>query len=430
VSRARFAAAFLYTCAAVAAAIWFLRDAFVPRLLGALKSGGGDCVINWLGARAWEKHLDIYSPAGLKWAGLSTFGHPPTTPLWYLPFTPYDIFDLTQLFGHFLIFMLLIHLVLVASELRVPMVLPTSLVAWALVMDTQWWVYHVTMLQLSEPIAFLYVLAWICLRRDHEIGSGILLGLACSMKVYAGLLVLMLLVGRRWRGVAAAVVVYLAFVVAATWGFGRACWREYLPMMRESQEAWVGRANNASLQGIMVRAWPTSWMTGHWVPKAMLAAMLLSALIIAGLLWLSRRDLTARVTGRGDEAIDLPFALFSVASVWLNPVAWEHYNVTLLLPMAVALFAVWRQPGRARIAWIAVVTGALLLIAYFLSINMLDKSNAKNGAEARRLVTANWLPWPMMLALLGALIWRRRRLVAGDAPVRATVSAAASARPA
>ena len=306
------------------------------------------------------------------------------------------------------------------------MVLPTALVGWALVMDTQWWVYHVTMIQLSEPIALLYVLAWICLRRDHDIASGILLGLACSMKVYAGLLVLLLLVGRRWRGVAAAVVVYLAFVVAATRGFGRACWREYLPMMRESQEAWVGRPNNASLQGIMVHAWPRSWMTGHWVPKAMLAAVLLSALIIVGLVWLSRRDIAARVTGRGDEAVDLPFALFSVASVWLNPVAWEHYNVTLLAPMAVALFAVWRQPGRARIAWIAGVTGALALIAYLLSINMLDKTNAKTAAEARRLVTANWLPWPMMLALLAALIWRRQRLLAGGA----IVSAAASARPA
>ncbi|HEY1585151.1 MAG TPA: glycosyltransferase family 87 protein, partial [Polyangia bacterium] len=362
------------------------------------------------GARAWEKHLDIYSPAGLKWAGLSTFGHPPTTPLWYLPFTPYDIFDLTQLFGHFLIFMLLIHLVLVASELRVPMVLPTALLSWALVMDTQWWVYHVTMIQLSEPIAFLYVLAWICLRRDHEIASGILLGLACSMKVYAGLLVLLLLVGKRWRGVAAAVVVYLGFVIAATWGFGSACWREYLPMMRDSQEAWVGRANNASLQGIMVRAWPTSWMTGHWVPKAMLAAMLLSALIIVGLLWLSRRDLAARVTGRGDEAIDLPFALFSVASVWLNPVAWEHYNATLPFPLAVAFFAVWRQQGRARILWIVGINAMLLFVAWLLSIDMYEKTHAATPAAQRWFITANWLPWPLTMTALGLLFWRRSRL--------------------
>ena len=415
--RTRFAASFAYACAAVAASIWFLRDAFVPRLVGALKSGGGDCVINWLGARAWRMHLDIFSPAGLKWAGLSVFGHPPTTPLWYLPFTPYDIFDLTQIYGHLLLLMLFIHLVLVAAELRAPMPLVSALLAYALVMDTQWWVYHVTMLQLSEPIAFLYVLAWLCLRRDHDVAAGILLGLACSMKLYAGLVVLLLLVGRRWRGVIAACAVYLGFVVAATWRFGWACWREYLPMLRATQQQVVGSPHNASLQGIVVRAWPVAWSHGPWIPRAMLVASLLSIAIAAVMVWGARRPMArpARFAGI-DEGVDLPFALFSVASVWLNPVAWEHYDATLLFPLAVALFAVWRQPGRARLQWIGAGTALVLFVAWLLSINMYEKNNhAASAATLRWYVTANWLPWPLLLALLGALMWRRGRLSAAAA---------------
>lgn len=421
--RTRFAVAFAYTCAAVAASFWFLRDAFVPRLVDALRSGGGDCVINWLGARAWLEHRDIFSAEGLKWAGLSVFGHPPTTPLWYLPFTRFDIFGLTQLYGHLLLFMLLIHLLLVASELRAPAPLATALVAWALVMDAQWWVYHVTMLQLSEPIAFLYVLAWLCLRRNHEVATGIILGLACSMKPYAALLVLLLLVGKRWRGALAAAVVFLGFAIAATWGFGRACWREYLPMMRDTQHHWVGKPSNASLQGIVVRAWPGAWMHGDWVTTAMLVGSLLSVAIMVGLLWVSRRAIAARPVGDGiDEEVDLPFALLSVALVWLNPVVWEHYNVTLLTPIAIALFAVWRQPGRARVAWIAGVTALLVFVAYLLSIDMYEKNHAATPAGARWYVTANWLPWPITLAVLAALLWRRRSLSAAAGGRRAAAA--------
>ncbi|MGZ3439171.1 MAG: glycosyltransferase family 87 protein [Polyangia bacterium] len=415
--RTRFAAAFAYCCAAVAASVWFLREAFAPSIIGALKSGGGDCVINWLGARAWRKNLDIFSPEGLKWAGLSAFGHAPTTPLWYLPFTPYDIYDLTQIFGHFLIFILLIHMVLVAAELRAPVPLATGLVAFALVMDAQWWVYHVTMIQLSEPIAFLYVLAWICLRRDHEIASGLLIGLACTMKAYAGLLLLLLAVGRRWKGVAAGVAVFAAFFVAASWGFGLACWREYLKMLREIQQQVVGRAHNASLDGILVRAWPARWSHGAWVPRAMLVGTLLSILIIGVMAWAARKPMARKPKLTGiDDAVDLPFALFTVASVWLNPVAWEHYNATLLFPVAVAVFAVWRQRGPARVAWIGATTALVLFVAWLLSINMYSQADATTAAAKRWYEIANWLPWPIMLGLLGALMWRADRLSAAAEP--------------
>ncbi|MGZ3427722.1 MAG: hypothetical protein ACXVCV_13785, partial [Polyangia bacterium] len=122
--------------------------------------------------------------------------------------------------------------------------------------------------------------------------------------------------------------------------------------------------------------------------------------------------------GAINEEVDLPFAIFSVASVWLNPVAWEHYNVTLLFPLALAGFAVWRRGRPRRLAdagWTAAVTALLLFVAWLLSIDMYEKNHAATEAATRWYVTANWLPWPITLAVLGALLWRQRRISAAAA---------------
>src|SRR5215472_463103 len=98
-----FAARCTFAVACAVAAIWLLRDAVADRLARALSAGTGDCVVNWLGARAFERGIDPYSPSGLAWAGLPALGHPPTTPLWYLPFTAYGIVQLNQVFGQLLL---------------------------------------------------------------------------------------------------------------------------------------------------------------------------------------------------------------------------------------------------------------------------------------------------------------------------------------
>jgi hypothetical protein len=155
----------------VVISVRFLREAIVEKLGWALKQGGGDCVMNWLGARAFDRGINPYSAAGLRWAGQSTFGHPPPTVLWFLPFTSYDVFELKQALGTLLILLLLVHFILLAKELRAPVPIVTALLGYALVSDTTWWRYHVNMMQLSLPIAFLYLLAWIFLRRNHELAS-------------------------------------------------------------------------------------------------------------------------------------------------------------------------------------------------------------------------------------------------------------------
>ncbi|MCU1278800.1 MAG: hypothetical protein JWM53_2346, partial [bacterium] len=237
--RTRFTAAVICGFAGVAAAFFLLRDALANKLAAAMHTGTGDCIINWLGARAWQRGIDVYSPAGLRWANLASFGHPPTTPLWYLPFTGYGIFELNLLYGQLLMLMLLVHFILLARELRGPLPLVTALLGFALVSDTSWWAYHVAMIQISEPIALCYVLAWLFLRRERDLLAGVMIGLALSLKLYAGLLVLMLLFARRWRAAAAATAVYLAFAVAATARFGFGCWREFVKMLPATQSHWT-----------------------------------------------------------------------------------------------------------------------------------------------------------------------------------------------
>lgn len=409
-ARSRFAAACAWGAFAAVASIALVIDAVAHKLVWALKQGNGDCVINWLGARAFMRGIDPYSPAGLKWAGLPSFGHPPTTPLWYLPFVSFGIYDLNQVFGHLLLVLLLVHFVLLAAEVRAPVALATAVLGYALVSDTTWWADHVHMIQISLPIAFLYLVAWVFLRRGHEVACGVVIGLALTLKLYAGLVVIMLLVGRRWRGAIAAAAVYLVAAAVATWRFGVGCWREYFAMLPATQNQWTAHIRNASLQGIVLRWWyPACGPRGHTLPVATALATLLSVAIVVALALGTRRALTPKASPPPVDAdVDLPFAMFALASAWLNPVVWEHYDVTLIQPMAVALLAAWRLGGRGRTAWAAGVSAVLVVVALLLSIDMYAKGHAGSHAMLHAYEVANWLPWPLTLAACAAVFWRQR----------------------
>jgi hypothetical protein len=406
--RGRFVLACAWGVVAVVIAVWRLRDAIFGKLAWALHQGDGDCIVNWLAARAFVRGLDPYSSDGLRWAGLSSLGHPPTTALWYLPFTDYGVFDLTMVVGVLLILLLLVHFVLLAAELRAPVPIATALLGYALVMDTSWWRDHVRMIQVSEPIAFAYLVAWIFWRRNHEIACGVAIGVAMTLKPYAGLMLLMLLWGRRWSGALAAVATYAVAALVVTARFGLACWREFLVMLPATQAYWTAHVRNASLQGIIARGF--SGAAPPSLGKVALLTALVSMALVAAIAWLTRGALARkRPAPPIDDAIDLPFALFAVASAWLNPVVWEHYDVTLIQPMGVALFAAWRGRARAWPAWAVAATATLVAVALLLSIDM----SLKLHTRGRFYEVANWLEWPLVLGLLAALHGRRKVAVAG-----------------
>lgn len=412
-ARTQFVLEGIYAAAAVILSVRLLREAIPGKLVWALKQGSGDGVMDWLGARAFDRGIDPYSAGGLRWMGLPTFGHPPASVLWFLPFTGYDVFELKQVVGHLLLLMLLVHLLLLARELRAPVAIATALLAFALVCNLTWWRTELNMIQFSLPIALLYLIAWILLRRGHELTSALMIGLAMTMKPYAAVILLLFVVARRWRGVLVAVAVYLAAAAAVTVRFGAIAWRQYAALLPPIQQAWTARIENASIQGIVLRWWwPACGAAGPLLPKATLIASLLSLAIIVAITWQSRRSLSPKPdTLAVDESVDLPFALFVVASIWCNPYVWEHYDVTLLQPLGIALFAAWRLRGPRERLYRILALALLLAIALLLSIDSHGKNDPRH-LWLHLYEVANWLPWPLTLATCSLLLWRQRLMPA------------------
>lgn len=398
--------AWRWACGALAAYVFL---AVLPTLEQGLHTRPGDGAVDWLGARAWLAHVNVYSPEGLKMYGLSPYGfaHPPTAPFWLLPYAKWDVDQLGTMMGWTTVFLLVFHAVITVRELALPGGVALSALGVALVMHTSWFANDLAMAQVSEPIAFLYLLAWISLRRGNDMAAGIAVGLACTFKPFAGVLWLFLLALRRWRAAIVAVVAWLGVAAMMTSRFGLAAWLQWNAFNKATAVVWLGHLRNATLPGLVLRAFFPICRSGTHAPT--LAATLVAA---TGGIAILALCLVRTIRARSLEQHDLLFAAWSAASVFVNPVAWEHYAFVLLLPIAL-LAAAGLRPDRARSAR-AVAMAAAMASSLLLSIDMHEKGAAlrtwASGGMAHLrlhwLEAANWLPWALVLFAALYVVWR------------------------
>jgi hypothetical protein len=278
---------------------------------------------------------------------------------------------------------------------------------------------HLHVVQLSELIAFLLALGWYHLRKGRDVLAGVMVGLAMTLKFYPGVVVFLLLANRRYRAVAGAAVAWLAVAVPITVRLGISSWKMFLDQTKPYTVYWMSHIRNASIQGIMQR---THWRTclyppAHrvpWPPGEVIAAVL-SASLIAVVWWSTRRTLARRA------AVDMPYAMFTLASLITGPYMWEHYNVTLVLPFVLAIFALKRAHQHGLSGWwILAGAAALSVVVAALSLNIATKNQLWDGysraptpmghVTLHVVEVANWISTPLLLLLLGLLVrWSVRR---------------------
>ncbi|MDZ7732260.1 MAG: glycosyltransferase family 87 protein [Acidimicrobiia bacterium] len=216
-----------------------------------------------------------------------------------------------------------------------------------------WWFpleLHLRFGQWSILLFALVVAAWIGLRRDRDRLAGLALGAAVLVKLFPALLLLVVLVQRRFRALRWAVSAVVAGVVAA-WVWRPTASSTFVTDVVVDNS---GRSNlafgNASVRSFVSKLFeggpfiePVVDAPGLVVP--------LSFLAIGGVLALTGYVLWA------SSDLDLRFATVVVAMLALSPVTWVHAWVLLLLPLLVLA----RRPVLRRAPLLAV--GLALTVA-------------------------------------------------------------------
>jgi hypothetical protein len=253
--------------------------------------------------------------------------------------------------------------------------------------------------QINLLLAALIVGAWYSLRRGHLVAGGILVGMATGLKFYPGLLLVYFLLRHRSAVVSGCITlaVLLAFSVALT---GWHTYTEYFETLPGLTRRYGGHGQNLSLLGVLARS-----ANGQeaLVPLVRPVFLTIAAAIVVFSSWLvvrRREQTSARAT------LDVEFALFVALMPLLSPLAWDHYLVILLVPLAV----LGRMVTEAGPSWIRLL-GLLALLAV-LALDM-----TSFGALRRSLDTSShwfWLNWltfgPTTVALIVLSAWLMKYL--------------------
>jgi alpha-1,2-mannosyltransferase len=232
---------------------------------------------------------------------------------------------------------------------------------------------HVTWGQLQLPLLLLLTLAWLCLRRERPAAAGVLIGLTIALKLFPLLLLLPLLMQRRWRCVAAALgtsalVLGLSFAVVG-WDQTVFYVTKVLPEVSSQKELYDNYSVAISMK---------LWLSDSF-PRDLVATGLRLAFL----------GLVALAALRRPRTADLGLALGVTALFWVPPVVWSHYFVLAYLPLFDALT---RAPRRLLAGVIA---------AYFL----IATASLIFYVPDQFVVFAHPLPILGALLLLGTQVW-------------------------
>lgn len=210
--------------------------------------------------------------------------------------------------------------------------------------------------QVSLLLFLLLAVAWLAGRRDHDRLAGIALGLALSLKLFAGVLVLFFAARRRWAAVAWSLGVFLLGTLAGLLLFGLDTYRRYCDIL--GSVTWYAASWNASLMGFCSRLFGGS----ENIPLVNLPrlsqglALGFSAALIVGVMWLARM----RCDDEDEAVFDMGFSLSLAVMLLVSPLGWMYYFPVLLI----TFLSAWSFAGRSATV---VRYRAMILAAFLLS---------------------------------------------------------------
>jgi hypothetical protein len=278
--------------------------------------------------------MSVNSAAWVKTAADAQFQgflHPYVqTPLWAWILQPvctqltFDAFKYVFLFITLLSIVLIIEIVARAWASSFLKPLPLTILLAAIAISTPF-KYALWLVQTHALFMMLTVAALYWASRDQPLKAGVLLAIACAVKITPGLLVIYWLVGGRYRAALWFVVcssVLFALTIATA---GLNLTLDYMHSMRRVSNVLLVSFNNQSFAAWLAYSQSMLPELGNWrmfvlAPSLKAAALVTSiaGMVISG--WMSKRDEWLRVS----------VALSFIASTIFSPIAWTHYFLVLI----------------------------------------------------------------------------------------------------
>jgi len=321
-----------------------------------------DFTQDYLAGYALRHDTNIYGPS-LKALAMKLFGfeaenyHPPFNALLFIPlsYLPYRgafvVWSVLSLVGFGVLVVYSLHAYGMAKYPWLP--LSSLLLLWKPFTSSIW------LGQLSVFLALLIVLGFACLKRQREGVAGLLFGLATLIKFFPGLLLLYVLVQRRWRCAVTWVICVAVGLLVSLAVAGSADGLYYIKqILPEQMRLFASFPFNISIEGI---ARTIFGPTEYFAPARELAPGTVRALVwfINGSLVIAVCRLGLRC--RDPESDTEMFSLFCVTMLLVSPLTWGHTCLMLVLPMALLLHGALFQ-GRLGELRVLIVVLALFAV--------------------------------------------------------------------
>jgi len=330
-----------------------------------------------------EKHFGIESATR---GFLHPTPHPPAAMWLGLPFAQLRFVQASYLWGALQILTFALTLLLVYRELNPPVIFVAFYVAILCFLYGPWF-FEVFGGSMSVFLLLLLVLAWMGLRHDRVALTGVTLGLAVAFKITFWPLVLLLLLRRNWRAALVAGLVALGTTACAIVVMGGpAVVPAYLRAAALVQNVYRDASANISLWSAANRTF--AGVDGAFVPLIDNPALADRFAWVAPALALCVGFAFALRAWRDEIA----FAIVACISILVSPVAWIHYALTGLLPLALcAPYIVENFRCNRAIRW----TLVLVLVGFNREI-----VEALVGAFALATRGTTLFNWPLVVSSL------------------------------
>lgn len=268
--------------------------------------------------------------------------------------------------------------------------------------------------QVDIPILFALCLSYWAFKRGHPILAGCSIAVATLIKLSPALLLLYFLYKRQWKPVIAGVVAGAALLGISLAVTGVDDWivfvRDILPVLGQGSTEFENQTLAGLFTGLFIT--PAALFTLQPMPSLIIPKILTwtcvggAGLLLLRLFW--QRDTSALREGL---RFDLEFSLGLAALLIASTVAWQHYYVWLLAPLATLLRSDVRDwlTTREYTVGAAALGVSVGLILFPISIFFLWPVDYYAAHwEMRLLFWAKLYGALILFGLLAALLWRVR----------------------